>query len=161
MGVVSNKNNINELMLGIEALPQIMTSVSNMNIKIGAIENAIEPVSELTGLFTDETFSDNYSIESNSVAYKIGKLVVLDITLKKTAKWTPNVYVDLHIKAEMRPASPNQAIVFGKITDSSLIGTTGGDDCYIFINNNGTVRFNPYGEIAKEYLHFTAVYVTA
>ena len=182
MGVVTNEINIRRLQEGIEALPTIMTSVANcveavanvqtsvrsmdltvsgLQTRMNAVENDITPQTMLNGLFTDTGFSDNYVLQANSVAYRIGSLAVLDITLKKNAKWTPNVFVDLHISAPMIPASPNQVIVYGKLTDSALIGTDGGDDCYVFINNNGTVRINPYGTNAKEYLHFAAVYVAA
>lgn len=42
MGVVSNKNNINDLMLGVEALPQIMTSVNSMKSDIDNLKSVTE-----------------------------------------------------------------------------------------------------------------------
>lgn len=62
MGVVSNKNNINELMLGIEALPQIMTSVSNCAEALALVQTSVRsmlPIATLKDITSSSsTFSD-------------------------------------------------------------------------------------------------------
>lgn len=181
MGVVTNEINIKKLQVGIEALPTIMTSVANcveavayvqtsvrnmdlavsgLQTRVNTVENEIAPQPMLNGLFTDSGFSDNYELSSNSIAYKVGKIAVLCFTLKKKNKWTHEQIVDLHLRSEMAPASPNQVVDFGRVTDNALIDSTSGDDCYVFINNNGVIRFNPYGSTDHDYVHFSACYVT-
>lgn len=168
MGVVTNEINIKKLQVGVEALPTIMTSVSNcaeavdiLQDRMNTVENAVAPSYTLSGLFTDSGFSDNYELYPNSIAYKVGKIAILCITLKKKNKWTHAQIVDLHLRTDMAPASPNQVVDFGRVTDSALIDSTSGDECYVFINNNGVMRFNPYGSTDHDFVHFSACYVTA
>lgn len=182
MGVVTNEINIKKLQVGVEALPTIMTSVANcveavanvqtsvrsMDLAVSGlqtsmyrVENEIAPMSTLAGLFTDSGFADNYELYPNSVAYRVGKIAILCITLKKKNKWTHAQMVDLHLRTDMAPASPNQVVDFGRVTDNALIDSTSGDECYVFINNNGVIRFNPYGSTDHDFVHFSACYVTA
>lgn len=48
MGVVTNEINIKKLQVGMEVLPVIMSSVQSMDLRIGAVEGAIEDMDTKT-----------------------------------------------------------------------------------------------------------------
>ena len=184
MGVVNNKialmgleANTAGIMTSVadcvEALNTTMTSVNSLKTAVGDNSSGlVKAVNDLNTATTpisktaDEVFTDlttaGVTMENNSIAYKVGNIAILDITLKKTTKWTHGANTDIHVTDAFKPVgNKNQVVTFGEVSDSALVDS-GHELCYVFINNsNGTTRIHPYGSTDYEYLHFSAVYITA
>lgn len=157
----------------IEAVNTTMTSVNSLKSTVGDnTSGLVKDVNDLKGAVNpvaytaDQVFSDlataGVTMFANSIAYKVGKIAILDVTLQKSTKWTHGANTDIHVTDAFKPVgSVNQVVTFGEVSDSALVDS-GHELCYVFINNsNGTTRIHPYGSSDYEYLHFSAVYITA